>query len=71
MRYCPILILIDYIAFQTTSPPIQPKEISMKKFIFLTTVLLLLNACAAQSGQGSSAQVYGEIKGGVESSHVH
>ncbi|WP_259345818.1 MULTISPECIES: hypothetical protein [Neisseria] len=43
----------------------------MKKFIFLTTALLLLNACASQSGQGSSAQVYGEIKGGVESSHVH
>ena len=43
----------------------------MKKFSFLTTALLLLNACAAQSGQGSSAQVYGEIKGGVESSHVH
>ena len=43
----------------------------MKKFIFLTTALLLLNACASQSGQGSSAQVYGKIKGGVESSHVH
>jgi hypothetical protein len=43
----------------------------MKKFFFLTTVLLLLNACATQSGQGSSAQAYGEIKGGVESSHVH
>ena len=57
--------------FQTTSPPIQPKETRMKKFFFLTTALLLLNACAAQSGQGSSAQVYGEIKGGVESSHVH
>ena len=43
----------------------------MKKFFFLTTALLLLTACAAQSGQGNSAQVYGEIKGGVESSHVH
>ncbi len=43
----------------------------MKKFLFLTTALLFLNACASQSGQGSSAQVYGEIKGGVESSHVH
>lgn len=58
-------------AFQTTSFPLQPKETSMKKFLFLTTALLLLNACASQSGQGSSAQVYGEIKGGVESSHVH
>ena len=64
--------LIHYIiGFQTISPLIQPKETRMKKIFFLTIALLLLNACAAQSGQGSSAQAYGEIKGGVESSHVH
>jgi len=52
-------------------PPPNPHDQTPLWRRLITTTLLLLNACAAQSGQGSSAQVYGEIKGGVESSHVH
>lgn len=42
----------------------------MKKSLLLTAALLVLAACASQSGQ-SSAQMYGEVKTGVESSHTH
>lgn len=33
-------------------------------------VVLLLASCASQSGSGGTG-IYGEIKGGVETSHTH
>lgn len=40
------------------------------KTLALTALVLLLSACAGGLGKGGNSEMYGEIKGGVETGHT-
>jgi len=46
------------------------KGIHMKKIVLTIAAAAILAACATHHSNGGN-ELYGEIKGGVESSHVH